>query len=300
MKAVTFRSGNNSIAGNIYFPASFIPSEKYPAIVCVHPGGGVKEQTAGLYAREMAKSGFITLAFDASYQGASSGEPRFLEDPASRVEDIRCAVDFLTTLEYIDTDRLNVLGICAGGGYAVKAACSDRRIRAVGTVSAVDIGTTFRRGWDGTTPVEAQIAVLDNAAGQRTTEANGAPAAFLPYVPETIEEDTIRDMREAHDYYRTPRGCHPNAGNKMLASSIDRIFGFAAFDQVGDFLTQPLMVVAGSDAGSLWQSRELYEQAASRKEFVLIKEATHIALYDRPDCVLSATEKLSAFFKTAV
>ena len=120
MKSIKFRNGSIEMAANLFLPEGFSESKKYPAIAVAHPGGGVKEQTAGLYASKLAEEGFVTLAFDASYQGESSGEPRQLENPSTRVEDISAAIDYLTTLPYVDRDSIGVLGICAGGGYAVQ------------------------------------------------------------------------------------------------------------------------------------------------------------------------------------
>ncbi|MGW3957378.1 alpha/beta hydrolase [Streptomyces sp. NPDC004752] len=146
MQPVRFRNRSLDVAGNLHLPADFDPSNTYAAIVCVHPGNAVKEQTAGLYAAKMAQRGYVALAFDASYQGESGGEPRYLEEPASRVEDIRCAVDYLTTLKFVDEARIGVLGICAGGGYAVNAAMTEHRIAAVGVVSPINIGRARREG----------------------------------------------------------------------------------------------------------------------------------------------------------
>ncbi len=295
-QTVRFMNGDISMAGHLYLPNGFKPGERYAAIVVVHPAGGVKEQTAGLYAQNMAEQGFIALAYDASHQGESGGQPRFLEDPASRVEDVRSAVDYLTTLAFVDPNRIGGLGVCAGSGYTIKAATLDRRIKAAATVSAFDMGAGFRKGWEGTAPVSEQIATLEAVAAQRSAEARGAKPKYVEYVPEIVDSTTHRDMREAHEYYRKSANMHPNSPNKMLFTSVDKIFGFTAFDQVDTLLTQPLLVIAGSAAGSLWHSQELHAKAKSEKELFIIDGATHMDLY-AGEHVQPAVKKLSPFFK---
>jgi len=295
-KNVTFINGNLKMAGNLYLPVGMNESKKYSAIVCTHPGGGVKEQTAGLYAKRLAEMGFIALAFDASHQGESEGQPRFLEDPTQRVEDIRSAVDYLTTLSFVDPDKIGALGICAGGGYTLSAAQTEHRIKAVAVVSAVDIGLTFREGWDGKTPVSEQIKLLEMIAKQRTAEANGAKPMFGNYVPEVVDSTTIRDMREAHDYYRTPRGQHINSTNLVLFTSFDKIMAYSAFNQINTLLTQPVLIVAGSNAGSLWQSELAYNMAKSPKELFIVDGATHMDLYDISKYVSQVVGRLHEFY----
>ena len=138
---VNFLAHNVNIAGILNIPES---KEKLPAIVCTHPTSSCKDQTAGKYAEKLAQEGFITLAFDASYQGESGGEPRFLEIPEYRVDDIHGAIDFLVSLDSVDENRIGALGMCAGGGYTVNATMSDRRIKAVGTVVGVNLGRIYR------------------------------------------------------------------------------------------------------------------------------------------------------------
>jgi len=296
VKRITFKNSNLKMAGNLYLPAKMDEAKKYAAIVCTHPGGGVKEQTSGLYAQKLAEQGYVTLAFDASHQGESEGEPRFLEDPTQRVEDIRCAVDYLTTLTFVDAQRIGALGICAGGGYTLSAAQTEHRIKAVAGVSIVDIGLTFREGWDGKTPVSEQIKLLEMIAKQRTAEANGAKPILGNYVPETVDSNTIPDMREAHDYYRTPRGQHINSTNQVLFISFDKVIAFSAFNQLGTLLTQPVLLVAGSNAGSRWQSELAYNMAKSTKELFIVDGATHMDLYDIPKYVTQAVSKLKEFY----
>ena len=131
------------IAANLHLPQNFSENEKYPAIIISDPVGCVKEQTAGIYAQKLAEKNFIALALDAPFQGESNGQPRFQERPFTRVEDIRSAADFLVTLNFVDDKKIAVLGICAGGGYAVNAAMSERRIKVVALSTPVDGGREY-------------------------------------------------------------------------------------------------------------------------------------------------------------
>ena len=146
-KAVRFVNYRNGIelAGNLFLPSDFDEQHKYPAIIVTHPGGGVKEQTAGFYAEELSKLGYITLAYDASYQGESGGTPRYLADPFFRSDDNSVAADYLLGLPYVEEEELGILGICAGGGNAVNTACGDHRLRCVATVSAMNVDPAGRQ-----------------------------------------------------------------------------------------------------------------------------------------------------------
>jgi fermentation-respiration switch protein FrsA (DUF1100 family) len=185
----------------ISFPNRFNEGEKYPAIVVSHPGGGVKEQTAGLYAEQLAKEGFVTIATDASYQGESTGEPRQLENTYIRTEDVSAVIDYLTALPYVDRARIGAMGICAGGGYTVNAAINDRRIKAVATVSAVNIGSMFPNGWHGDVKSADSIPSLAAASQARTDEANGSKSVTFPLAPARKEDAPDQDLLEAWEYY---------------------------------------------------------------------------------------------------
>jgi fermentation-respiration switch protein FrsA (DUF1100 family) len=144
---VTFPNQFTNMAGTLFTPPNPEKSEKYPALVVAHPFGGVKEQTAGIYARKMAEKGYVTLAFDASHKGESGGYPRDTENPAERMEDIRCAIDYLTTLPMADEDRIGLLGICAGGSYVLGVAPTELRAKSIASVSLWDLGMMAREGW---------------------------------------------------------------------------------------------------------------------------------------------------------
>lgn len=173
VETVSFRNKDVEIAGHLHLPENLSEDKKYPALVGIHPAGGVKEQTIGHYAKRLAEHGFVTVVYDSSYQGASGGEPRLLEDPTTRVEDARCAADFLTTLPFVDSERMGVFGICAGGGYAISVAQTERRFKAVATVSAAPMGEGSRGFLGHLSPVAEQIGTLDMVAQQRTAEARG-------------------------------------------------------------------------------------------------------------------------------
>ncbi|HHZ8502591.1 TPA: alpha/beta hydrolase [Morganella morganii] len=301
MTPVRFMNANIEIAGNLCFPADFNASRRYPAIIMVHPGGGVKEQTAGLYAEKLAEHGFITLAFDASYQGESSGEPRHLENPYIRTEDISAAVDYLVTRSFIDENRIGVTGICAGGGYAIHAAMIDHRIKAAGTISAVNYGDMYRYGWRGDQTPEQTAGLLQLAAEQRNAEAKGEATRYLPTIPALVPEQQEPDLTEAYDYYHTVRAMHPNAPGKITTRSLAQLITYDAFNHADIFLTQPLLVIAGSEAGTRWLSEKIYQKAASEnKTLYVVDGATHIAMYDQPDYVTQAVSQLVPFMHKAL
>jgi fermentation-respiration switch protein FrsA (DUF1100 family) len=285
------------MSGVIFTPANMGSGKTYPAIVVVHPGGGAKEQTASLYAWRLAQQGYVALAFDASNQNASGGETRLLEDPTARVEDARSAVDYLTTLAFVDQTRIGALGICAGGAYAINATMTDHRIKAVAGVSSFNYGDGMRKGWRGTGTAEELRATLETVAQQRTAAAGGAQPVLLPYVPDTTEGVTEPDMVEASQYYRQAnRWKLDSQANRFLARSNDKLIAFDAFNGIDTLLTQPVLLIAGSDAGSKWHSDRAFAEATSarEKELFIVPGGTHMSLYDRD--VSKALPKLAGFF----
>lgn len=301
VKKVHFPNRQIDIAGNLFTPANYDPAKKYSALVITHPNGGVKEQTAGLYAQKLAEKGFITLAFDASYQGESGGEPRFTEDPYSRVEDIRCAVDFLSN--YPSVNSIGALGICAGGGHTIHAAETEGRFKAVATVSAVDSGRARREGvgmaMDQNVMNERRIRTLEEVGKQRTIEAAGGKPRYTGYVPNSLEEiqpGMTGMFVEGYDYYRTPRGAHPRSQNLSLFTSGDKMLSYTAMDHVDWISPRPLLLIAGSNAETLYFSQIAYDMAKDPKELVIIDGASHMDLYDKDQYVPNVVEKLADFF----
>jgi hypothetical protein len=301
IKKVHFQSNGLRIAGNLYYPRGTVALKKpFPAIVLGHPAAGVKEQAAGLYAGRMAEKGFITLAFDAAYQGESEGLPRNLEDPAQRVEDAKCAVSFLTTLKEVDSTRIGLLGICAFGGYGLTAAATDHRIKAIGVVSITDIARQFIRGGDGKQDPAVIQGMLDAAAADRTKEAKGSEPGVFPIFPENEGQAKAMGLHvfEGWEYYCTHRAQDPRSAKFFTWNSIDRIAAFDAF-RIADMISpRPLLVIAGTKAATLWMGKEAFKMAREPKEMVLIKGATHVALYDKEEYVSQAIDKFDAFFKS--
>ncbi len=284
IERVTYPARNigTPIVANVFAPAG-LQSGKCAAIVVTHPFGGVKEQTAGLYALRLAEQGFLTLAYDASYQGESGGAPRLMEVPGQRLDDISCAIDFLVRHPQVDAERIGSLGICAGGGYALCHATTELRVKAVAAVSTFNLGEARREGM-GTISYEERVKRLRDAGEARSREARGEPVRLVPVVPDTpasFTDKTPALYREGYDYYRTARAQHPNSPNRYVFSSLPLQMAFFPFAQLDTISPRPLLVIAGSKADTLFWSREVYEKAKEPKELHVIEGATHIDLYDR-------------------
>ncbi|MFG2658522.1 alpha/beta hydrolase [Streptomyces sp. NPDC048425] len=294
---VTFPSSGLNLAGILFTPDSHTGAP-LPAVVVSHPGGGVKEQTASIYAERLAREGFATLVFDAAFQGESEGTPRGLENPFQRAEDVRAAVTYLTTRDDIDPARIGALGICASGGYVPFAAQTDHRIKAVGTVSAVDIRSLLVEGLGRTQGPEVLQAMLDQAGALRTAEARGEAPATMNWAPESSEglEEAPVLYREAQDYYRTPRGGHCNSTNEWVLRSIDQIAQYDSYAMIELISPRPLLMIVGSEADTAYFSREAIEKARDNEELFVVEGATHISLYDKDEHVTPAVAKLTDFF----
>lgn len=299
---VEFDNRGNTLRGDLRVPATHAAGEAGPAVVVVTPGSSTKGQIARNYARRLSASGFATIAFDPSYQGESDGEPRDLEDPAVRIEDVRCAVDFLSTRPEIDIDRLGVLGVCAGAGFAVATSMVEHRFKAVGVVTPVNQGRQRRQG--GGRDPRGVTAALEAVGAQRTAEARGAAARRDPWIPETPEQAlqagvTDVDTLDAVGYYGTARGHDVHRSNRMVFTSTALLIGFDAFHLVDELLVQPLQVVVGGRRGSTGQYDNgllLWEKARTKEPMMIVEGAGHYDLYDNPEHVGQAVAQLAEFY----
>jgi len=295
---VTYKLNGIDISANVYTPANYNPGNKYPAVVVAHPNGGVKEQVAGLYAQRLAEQGYITIAADAAYQGASGGLPRNVDKPAYRIEDIRGMADFITQHAGVDANRLGLLGICGGGGYSLKAAQTDKRFKAVATLSMFNSGLVRRNGY-----MDSQVSTiqerLQQASDARAQEAAGGAiiyAADTKLTDEQIAKLPFDLYRQGFEYYGKTHA-HPNSTFRYTMSSLLDLVNFDAASNM-DLINQPLLMMAGSKADSLYMTLDAFQNAvnAKKKELFLIDGATHIETYWKPQYVNQAMGKLTQFF----
>ena len=297
---VTYTLGGLKIAANVYTPAGYDASKKYPAVVVAHPNGGVKEQVAGLYAQRLAEIGYITIAADASYQGASEGTPRNVDSPYFRTQDIQGMADFISTYPGVDSGRLAALGVCGGGGYTLNAAKSDKRFKAVATISMFNSGQVRRNGYMNS-QLETIQARLKEASDARAKEATGeilysGNVDFDALTDESIGKIPNDLYREGMMYYgKTHR--HPNSTFRYTTSSLMELMRWDAMDNIA-LINVPLLLIAGEKADSLYMSEEAFQKVTGTtdKELFKIPGATHIQTYYVPEYVDLAVSKLKEFY----
>ncbi|MDO4906117.1 MAG: alpha/beta hydrolase [Lautropia sp.] len=306
-----------TLVGDLYVPKN--AKGKLSAIAVSGPFGAVKEQTSGLYAQTMAERGFVTLAFDPSYTGESSGLPRNTASPEINTEDFSAAVDYLGTLDNVSRDNIGILGICGWGGMALNAAVSDPRIRAVAVSTMYDMTRVMAEGYavnmtpnangayDRTAPqtANARYKMKQDAANSRWDSVKqdyatlGDPVAHLP-PQEALTADTPLFVRQYSDFYKTERGFHPRAVNSNSAWNTNNLLSFVNMPllQRAAELQAPALVVHGEKAHSRYFSEDAFKSLGSRdKELHIIPDATHTDLYDNVNNKIPY-DKFESFFKS--
>jgi len=295
---VTYSLDGIEISANFYTPAHFDASRKYPTVVVAHPNGGVKEQVAGLYAQRLAEQGYIAITADAAYQGASGGQPRSVDKPAHRIEDIHGMADYMSRFPWVDNARMGLLGICGGGGYSLAAAQTDKRFKAVATISMFNSGRVRRNGY-----VDSQLQTiqqrLQQATDARAQEAAGGEVLYsgdANLSDEQIAKLPFDLYRQGYAYYWKTHA-HPNSTFRYTTSSLLDLTRFDATDQIA-LIDQPLLMIAGSKADSLYMTEDAFAKATGTtdKELVLLDGATHIDTYWVPRHVDAAVAKLTTFY----
>ena len=299
---VQYKLNGLDIAANVYTPAGYDSAKSYPAIVVAHPNGGVKEQVAGLYAQRLAEQGYITITADAAYQGASGGQPRSVDKPANRIEDIHGMADFITRYAGVDAERLGLLGICGGGGYSLAAAETDKRFKSIATLSMFNSGRVRRNGYN-----DSQLDTIQTRMRQaslaRAQEASGGEVLYSGDANLTDEQIAALPFdlyRQGYEYYWKTHA-HPNSTFKYTTSSLVDLMRFDATDQI-ELIDQPLLMIAGSKADSLYMTEDAFAKATGtkNKEMFKIEGATHIETYWVPEYVDAAMNKLTPFYTTTL
>lgn len=293
---VTFKNRYGiTLAGDLYLPKD--RSDKRLAALAVGgPFGAVKEQSSGLYAQAMADRGFVTLAFDASFTGESSGEPRNVASPDINTEDFSAAVDYLGLHPSVARERIGIIGICGWGGMALNAAAVDKRVKAVVASTMYDMTRVMSKGYNDSMTREQRSQTLEQLSRQRWEDAaNATPAYQPPY--NDLHGGEAQFLIDYHDYYRTPRGYHAravNSGNSWTRTTPLSFMNMPLLTYIKEIAPRPVLLVHGEKAHSRYFSETAYAAAAEPKELMIISGASHVDLYDRVDVI--PFDKLTRFF----
>jgi len=262
--------------------------------------GAVKEQSANLYATQMAERGFVAMSIDLPFWGDSEGQPRNLVSPDIYAEAFSAAVDYLGTLTYVDRARIGVIGICGSGSFAISAAKIDPRLKAIATVSMYDMGAANRNALNHSLSVEQRKQIIAAAAEQRYVEFTGGEPKYTSGTVHRLTANSTPIEREFYDFYRTPRGEFTPAGSSpqltthpTLTSNV-KFMNFYPFNDIETISPRPMLFITGDQAHSREFSEDAYKRAAEPKEIVRVPGAGHVDLYDRVSLI--PFDKLQSFF----
>ena len=299
VKKVSFKNRYGiTLVGDLYTPKNKL-DKKYPAIAVAGPFGAVKEQASGLYAQTMAERGFITLAFDPSYTGESSGEPRNVASPDINTEDFSAAVDFLSNQPDVDPDKIGIIGICGFGGFGLNAAAMDTRIKATVTSTMYDMTRVSANGYFDSMDEKARYELKESLNKQRTEDFKNGNYAPAPGLPEKLTGEEPQFVKDYYDYYKTQRGFHKRSinsnGNWNMTSSLSLIN--MPILKYSDEIKSAVLVMHGDKAHSKYFSEDAFKNLkGDNKELLIIPDASHVDLYDNMDKI--PFDKLTEFFNT--
>lgn len=286
-----------TLAADLYKPKN--AQDRLAAIAVSGPYGATKEQVSGRYAQTLAEHGFLTIAFDPSYYGESGGTPRYLTSPEISTEDFSAAVDYLTSREDVDSERIGILGICGWGGFALNAAANDPRIKATVTSTMYDMSRVNANGYfDANDNADARYELRRQLNDLRTkayrTGKNERDGGVIDPVP----EDAPQFVKEYHDYYKTERGYHrrsPNSNEGITKTSVLSFINMPLLTYIGEIRSAVLMI-HGEKAHSRYFSEDAYKRlTGDNKELLIVPEANHVDLYDNLNVI--PFDKITDFFK---
>src|SRR5690606_31862102 len=289
-----------TLSGDLYLPKD-AGNEKLSALAISGPFGAVKEQSSGLYANQMAERGFAVVAFDPSYTGESSGEPRNLASPEINTEDFSAAVDFLGLQKNVDREKTGIIGICGFGGFALNATAIDKRIKAVVASTMYDMTRVMSKGYNDAVTLEQRTKTLEQLGEQRWKDAEAGTFAYGSEYNKAPKDDDPQFVKEYYDYYRTPRGYHErsvNSGNSWTATTPLSFMNMPILSYIKEISPRPLLIIAGEKAHSRYFSETAFQNANEPKELVIVPNAVHVDLYDNIDVI--PFDKMDTFFRTSL
>ncbi len=285
------------LTGDLYMPKD-IKGKKMMAVAVSGPFGAVKEQASGLYAQELAGRGFIALAFDPSFTGESAGEPRHVASPDINTEDFSAAVDFLTTLDNVDAEKIGIVGICGFGGMGLNAAAMDTRIKATVTSTMYDMTRVNANGYFDSMNENDRYALRQELNKQRTDDARSGKIVVAGGLPEKINGDEPQFVKDYFDYYKTPRGYHKRAINSNTGWNKTSSLSFMTMPilQYSPEIRNAVLMIHGQKAHSRYFSEDAFKKLkGDNKELLIIPGANHVDLYDNMEKI--PFDKIEDFFK---
>ena len=288
-----------TLAADLYEPKEIKKGEKLPAIAVSGPFGAVKEQTSGLYAQHMAERGFITIAFDPSFTGESGGEPRYVASPDINTEDFSAAVDYLSTKDNVDPNKIGIIGICGWGGMALNAAAMDTRIKATVTSTMYDMSRVSANGYfDKQNTPEDRYQLKEQLNAQRTEDYKKGTYALAGGVVDPLPKDAPFFVKDYYDYYKTPRGYHKRSLNSNNGWNKTSSLSFINMPLLSysDEIKSAVLMIHGDKAHSYYFSKDAFAKLkGDNKELLTIPGAVHTDLYDDKAGVIPY-DKMEAFF----
>ena len=291
-----------TLAADMYTPKD--AKGKLPALAVAGPFGAVKEQASGLYAQTMAEKGFVTLAFDPSFTGESGGTPRYIASSDINTEDFSAAVDFLSTQDNVDPDRVGLIGICGFGGFALNAAANDTRIKATVASTMYDMSRVTANGYfdyekDADTLQKERMATRKAISDQRTIDYKNGYYKRAGGVPDNLPADAPWFVKDYYNYYKTTRGYHPRSLNSNGGWNVTSAMGLIS-DPILQNLSEvqsAVLVIHGEKAHSRYFSEDAFKRLkGDNKELLIVPGATHTDLYDQTDKI--PFDKMADFFHT--
>ncbi len=285
-----------TLAADLYIPKN--AKGKLPAIAVSGPFGAVKEQSSGLYAQTLAERGFLTIAFDPSFTGESGGTPRYVASPDINTEDFSAAVDYLSTRDDVDPDRIGILGICGWGGMAINAASMDTRIKATVASTMYDMTRVNAKGYFDAMNENDRYQLREKLNAQRTVDYKNGHYALAGGVVDPLPADAPQFVKDYYAYYKTERGYHPRSLNSNSGWNVTSSLSFMTMpilSYAGE-IRHAVMIVHGEKAHSRYFGEDAFKLLkGDNKELVIVPGASHTDLYDQMDKI--PFDRIEAFYQ---